>query len=148
MIRAIRELPRLLQALITVLSGLMDALQGVSVQSEGSRALQDRLDALERGRHEWEGKIEAELLKADARFAAARAAEERTRHMARRVKGEEDDAEEGAEAGDEAIAAYVRAMAERDGEGGNAEGVHPVPGRVATRAETREALRAHKLQQR
>lgn len=146
MFRAIRDLPRVLQGLIAILSDLIGALQGVSVQSEGSRAVQDRLEALERSRDQWEGKIEAELLKADARFAAARAAEERTRHMARRVKGEDDDAEEGAEAGDEAIAAYVRAMAERDGEGGNAEGVHPVPGRVATRAETREALRAHKLQ--
>lgn len=86
------------------------------------------------------------ITRAESRFGAARASEERTRHMARRVHAEdEEDAEGGAEGVDEQIEAYVRAMAERNGQGGGAQGVQPVRSSLESRAEIREALRAHKL---
>lgn len=97
MFRRIREVVRALQG---TLSRIADALQAISVSIderevagpyEGDQELRTRLDALERSRATWEAEAEGLIIKAESRFKAARAAEERARHLLKDRDAEEDE---------------------------------------------------------
>lgn len=119
------------------IAGLLAAL----VEREGSADLADRVDALERSRALWEAEIEGEAQRAESKFRLARAAEERTRAMARSVTEEGDD-----EGLDDIPEQYRRLLSERDGEGGSEEGLQPVREVVGpSRQERKNALRRYKF---
>lgn len=139
-----RQVASELAALRATLQEAAQALIAIAPGVEEGRGLEARLDELERGRAMWEAEIEGQLVKAGAKFAASRAAEERSRHMLRRVEGEEpDEDDEGSEL-DNALEAYVRSMGPGH-EGVRADaGVQPLRNGVGSRREVKAALRQAK----
>jgi hypothetical protein len=87
-------LSRAAQAL-ECLTSSVEALR--EVQGDGD--LKERLAALELGQQKWQAQIEASLLRAEGKFRAARAAEERARAKGKGILEDEIDPEEAANFG-------------------------------------------------
>lgn len=138
MIRYFRALLEALQEAATALSTGVSLLYDLR---EGSSpdGLLDRLEKLERSRAEWEAEVEAELIRADSRFRAARAAEERARTKEKNAEAATDLLDE--ESVEELPPEYLRLLQKSDAVGGEEEGMHPVRDRVATRAEGKALAR-------
>lgn len=103
-LRALSEtLQRLVDALDTIGHHLAEVLTRWDSQGEHS----DRLLKLEMSRDAWEAQVEAEFLKADSRYKAARSSEERARTMvthAEAFAGDDEGDEDGLRAIQELLA--------------------------------------------
>lgn len=141
MIRYFRSVLETLQELST---GVWQAVGLLQELLEGSNpgALVERLEALERNQAKWEAQVESELIHAESRFKAARAAEERARHQAQKVEAEPDEYDE--EELEEIAEAYRPFLSEGDGARSPEGGVHPVRDRVETRAGQKDQARLAK----
>lgn len=84
----------------------------------------ERLDALDLSRAKWEAEVEAMMTKAESRFSAARAAEERNRRGRRQAEDDDDDAE--GELDFDALPAHYQAALQGHARAGDEEGVQPV----------------------
>lgn len=114
---------------------LQDFCAGLNMEGPDVGAVVARLDEIERTRALWEAELEGVLLQAQNKFRAARAAEERARHLAKSFASDEDGLEE--------LPEGIRELYSGDGEGGEAEGVQPVHESVGTPPTPQEwALRA------
>jgi len=126
-----RRLPAAVEQLVEVLGEL------AQMQREAGPAL-DRLAALELSRHHFEAEIEGRVLKADGKFKAAMAAEQRERQLRRSYEREsivgplDTNGKEGME-GDAVLPDHATA--------GEAEGVRPLRLDVATNTKA-HAVRA------
>lgn len=145
MIAAFRQLPEALRAIAEHLHVLCKLVEAYLQEIQEHGGVEDRVDALERTLGKWEGEMEAQLTRAESRFAAARASEERTRHLAKSIGGDDDEALAGDEEGEDGLEEYVRLLQESDATGGEEEGVQPVRGRVASPSEVKAELRRMKL---
>ena len=97
MFKVIRVLSDSIQAQSHELRKVCLILEDVLTALSEKGPLEDRLAELERARHQWEARVEAEMVRIDSRFKAARGSEERARNMeanAEALTGS-DDGEEG-----------------------------------------------------
>lgn len=67
--------------LVEAIQALGDTLNGLARLQEELGPARDRLDALERSRHQFEAECEGMLLKADGKLKAANSAEQRERQL-------------------------------------------------------------------
>lgn len=128
MFRKLKGISDALQSLVAALWSIAEGLQGVLAAWEAEGGLRERVDQLEMSRARWEAEIEGEMVKVESRFKAARASEERTRHL---MRSNEDH--EGDEEGEGALEAYFEAVAANHAQGGAPKGVQPVHQAVAPR---------------
>lgn len=144
MFSTFRQLVRELSALRSTIDEGTTALEAALRTRAGDDELRERLDYLEGQLSVRLAEAEAIEIKADGRFKAARAAEERARAYAEKAEkaiaaqGDEDELGEVPEW-------YLEQLRGGDGGGGETNGVQPVPSRMETRAETVARLRAVKL---
>ena len=102
---------------------LLGAVHGLPTGADESGALDDRVTALERAFELRMAESEGLLLKAQGRFEAARAAEERARRLAENSAPESPD-----DRLDEIVAAYEEAgVPLGNGVGGAEPELHPMP---------------------
>jgi len=94
--------------------------------------LESRLSELERDRHQWEARIEAEMMRAESRFKQARSSEERTRTLATNAEALAGGAE-----GEDDVANEYLEFLRRNGEAGTAPELQSMPAPVAVDAKTR-----------
>lgn len=127
MFKALRGLSDAIDQLARVGRGLCELLSALLEASTDKGNLQSRVTELERSRERWEATVEADAIRSDSTFKAARGAEERTRTMRRHL-----EALSGSEDGeaDEALRA-VRELLETDGDAGAEVSVPEVPPDVA-----------------
>ena len=123
MFQGVRKLSEALTELSRVGRGLCELLSALLELSKDEGNLQARVTELERSRERWEATVEADAIRSDSTFKAARGAEERTRTMRRHV-----EALSGSDEGeaDEALKA-VRELLETDGAGGTPPELQTVP---------------------
>lgn len=133
---ALPRLTALLEALVGVLS---EAAQRV----QGADQLEGRVDDLERGLSQVYAEAEALVTRAESRFGAARAAEERARGMERRAQAL-SGGDEGDEEGAAPLDAYLRALQDGHAPGGQEEGVQPVHQAVEPPLDGKELARRRK----
>lgn len=136
MFRSLRSLSEALHSLSSSLQSISDLLPEVLQAVSTHEPLEERLAELERDRHQWEARVEAELVRADSKFKSARAAEERTRTMTAHERADEDGAES-----EEDLGARYLELLQRNAQAGADETVQSVPEGVAVDAKTR-ALQA------
>ena len=136
MFRLIRDLSEAVQSLASSARHLTDLLPQMIQAYAVTEPLEERLAELERGRQLWEARVEAELLRADSKFKAARSSEERTRTMAAHAEAlsSSDDGEEG-------IPPEYRELLRLNGEASEEVAVQPVSASVAPTPKAR-ALQA------
>lgn len=128
----IRDLARALQAVATQLRIISDLLPEILEARSIMEPLEERVSELERARHQWEAQVEAELLRSDSKFKAARAAEERQRKMT----ADAEALSSGDEGEDEVREQYLELL--RANGGGSAPvAVQAVPESVAVNPKTR-----------
>jgi len=136
MFRFFRQLPEAVHSLASVLQRISEFLPQVLESLRVYEPLEDRLAELERGRHQWEATVEAELLRSDSKYKASRAAEERTRTMAANA-----EALAGSDEGEEGLDPQYLELLRQNAEGVPDEGLHQMPAYVAVDGKTR-ALQA------
>ena len=136
MFRVFRELSGAIRGLVIVLKHISEVLPEVLEAFRVYEPLEERLSELERGRHQWEAGVEAELLRSDSKFKAARASEERTRTMAANA-----EALAGSDEGEEGLDPQYLELLRQNAEGVPDEGLHQMPAHVAVDPKTR-ALQA------
>lgn len=144
MIQAIRDLPKALAGLLQAINGLADLVHADVELRTAQGDFEARLEAVERHQATVESEVAAALTEVEARFRAARAAEERTRHALRRANGDHDEALEGDEEGPNPFQAYLEQLRRGDARGGEEEGVPPVHAPVATREQQKALIKARK----
>lgn len=128
-----------LEGIRDALGGLLEAVHELPIRSGGDAELEGRVARLELELERRHAEAEGLLLRAQGKFDAARAAEERTRRLAERAEeGDEDELE--------AIrAAYEEAgVPLGDEEGSEANGVQPVPSAMEARASSKQSAYAMK----
>ncbi len=130
-----------LRALVSTMGSIQELLALHVEHSHQGQELTERVALIEVGYARWTAEAEATLLKADAVFKNARNAEERTRDMAKKAAADESDPER-VEGEAEIIEAYRAAgwVQASDVDGGEPEGVQPVPEGVAPNSGKQAAL--------
>lgn len=135
MISYFREALRALQALSTGVHTLCDLCRLHLEESGGAPRLEGRLEELERTRAKWEAELEGLMLKAEGKFNAARAAEERTRAKEKRAEELHEAVHGDPEELEDLPPEYRELLRRLDGEGGEGEGVQPMPAGLDGRSE-------------
>lgn len=127
-----KELLRAVERIAIHLGRIHEYLEeGVRVGAD-TADLEERVGAVERELSKALADAEATYIRAESKFKAARAAEERARHHARSANGAEDGEETLTE--DELVAAYEEAGIPLGDEApGPEEGMQPVPSRMERR---------------
>lgn len=98
MFKSLRELSATLQRLVEGVEAVAAHLSALLAVWSTQGTLEARLEALEGSRQHWEAVQEANELRVESRFKAARSAEERARTMAnhaRTLAGDENGEEDG-----------------------------------------------------
>lgn len=122
-----------LEALITIPALLASLAEAVQEAASGPRRdddLAQRVAALERERASVLAEAEALITRAESRFGAARASEERSRGMLKRAEALAG-VEDGDEESEDPFEAYGDLFQRSYGAGGQEDGVQPVPPGVA-----------------
>jgi len=144
MFRAFRDVADQLQLLRAVVEDATATLAAAIQDGPTGGGLEDRVGALEGSLTRHMAEAESLILKAEGKFHAARAAEERSRGKEKRA--EELLASASDEEGEGPLPEwYLDQLRRGDGGGGTEEGVQPVRNGVETREETVARLRAMKL---
>ena len=129
-----RNLLRTLEDLRGAVLAVVEAIHGLHTQSVDTSALETRLRAVELALDKREAEAEATLMRAEAKFKAARASEERARRLA------ESHEQSDEEIADEIREAYADAGFHLgNGEGSPEEGMPAMPSRLARRQESKSA---------
>jgi len=137
-----RELTECLSRASQALESLTSSVEALrEVQGDGD--VKQRLVALELGQQKWQAQIEASLLRAEGKFRAARAAEERARAKGKGILDDESDPDAAADTGFEirnpAQAAAWNSPSGNDAPVGDQEQMQLMPDGLAS---TRTALLA------
>ena len=136
MFPSLRQLSEAVSAMVKTMAATNQTLEEIQKGWEVHGPLKERLEALERDRDTWEAQMEAELLRVQSAFKAARNAEERTRTMTANAR-----AAEGGDEGEEEVGAEYLELLRRNAEAGADEALRQVPEVLAVDAKTR-ALQA------
>jgi len=126
MFRSIKALSEAAQACVDLLSGIRADL--ASAEPAQDPELEQAVQRLEVSRAKWEAEIEALILKAKGQYDSARNAEERTKTMKKSYNAEADEGD--AQSMEDVANAYRELgynLSGGDGEGGEPNGVQPVP---------------------
>lgn len=144
MISWARALLASVQSIASALSHLGELLEGQVRVGSDTADLENRIGAVERRLSHELAEAEATYVKAESKFKAARAAEERARHHAKSANGAEDGEETFTE--DELVAAYEEAgIPLGDEAAGPGEGMPPVPSRMERRVRSKSNALALKF---
>ena len=130
----------------STLSSLLEVAQDLLSQLQQPSALlpmQERLDGMEASLNEILGQAESILLTATRERKEARNAEERMRTREKRVD-EATEALDSYRESPEDEQPYVDPVPNGDGDGSEAQPMHPLRSRLAARAEAKARARAHK----
>jgi len=138
MLKTLREFSGSLSGLVATMDRVDQTLREIRSGWEVQGPLLERLEALERARDGWEAQMEAELLRVQSAFKAARSAEERTRTMAANAEALSSGDES---ARDDVLRNEYLEFLRLNGAPGEAGEVPAVPAVVALSAKTR-ALQA------
>lgn len=140
MFKTFRQLSGALADMVSTMDRVEQTLQEIRSSYDVHGPLLERLETLERAREGWEAQMEAELLRVQSAFKAARNAEERTRTMAANAEALSSSDESEDDGGAASRAAYLEFL-RSNGEGGGPGEVPTVPAAVALSPKTR-ALQA------
>lgn len=122
-----------------------DTLQEAQSLPTEYLGLADRVTALEGELEAAIGQARGLITEAESRFAAARAAEERSRGMMKRAEKLQADLADGDEEGVEPLDYIRQFVPNGDVEGGGGEGVPPMRDRMADRLTGKQAARQAKF---
>lgn len=124
MLRHIREGSEALQALASQATAAIESLKDAKGDRQTLDLIEQRLEAIELSMAKWEARMEAELMKAQGKYSAARNAEERERTQR---KAYEADIVDGPPDSTEEIPQGIEPDLQwGDGEAGPQDGVQPV----------------------
>lgn len=144
MIRYFKKLLAAIQAIAQSCAVLGDILSTGVREASGVQGFEDRLSSLERTLDVREAQAEATLERAESKFKAARASEERARHHANSVRRAQDGDEDGDD-GEDLFAQYAEQLRSRNAEASEVDGVQFVRSGMGARREVRESLRQLKF---
>lgn len=131
MFKSLRQVSEGLRGLVIATDRVDQTLRDIHSGWDLQGPLLERIETLERAREGWEAQMEAELLRVQSSFKAARSAEERTRTMAAHA-----EALSGGDEGEEALNEY-REFLRTNGEGVPPVALPQVPAPLAVDAKTR-----------
>lgn len=143
MIRWARHLLLALQAIAAAVEAAVDAIHGLSTGAEVDAGIASRVAALELEMERRHAEAEGLLLKAKGKMDAARSAEERARRLAESTPPSEEEQLEADLADYEAAG-----LLSDNGAIGPEEPMQPVPGSMATRADSKASAYQMKWQRR
>lgn len=146
MIAALKRLPESLQELVATLAAVAVLLREIKEQWSQARGVQARVEALETEQAKWHAQVEAELVRVESRYKAARSAEERARTLERHAEARNGATDLDEEGEGDLPPEYANLLRQGYGAPSEDEAVQPMlPGVANHREDSRSSRERAKL---